>query len=276
MLKQRLVTALIGGAVVIWGVLTLPAWAFAIAVALVMLVGAWEWGALLQMSDPRRLVYCALVAALIVLLWWWRPAPVIEQALLMTAGLFWVLVVVWLGRFSRQPNSRSALLTLAVVGFIVLVVPWFALVNLHGSPSFGSVYILVLLSLVWIADSGAYFAGRLWGRRKLAPQISPGKTWAGAYGAVVCGLIIAVLAAYLLKLAPAQWPAFLVVAVATVVISIIGDLFESMIKRQSGVKDSGSLLPGHGGVLDRIDSLTAAAPVFFLGMYFVVDGGSFR
>ena len=123
---------------------------------------------------------------------------------------------------------------------------------------------MFLLMLIWVADIGAYFAGRRWGRRKLAPTISPGKTWEGVWGAAAAAAAFALVGAAVLGVG-SRWPGFVAVCMVTVVFSIVGDLFESMLKRQRGVKDSGSLVPGHGGVLDRLDSLLAAAPVFLLG-----------
>ena len=131
---------------------------------------------------------------------------------------------------------------------------------------FGAGYVLFLLFLIWIADSGAYFTGRRWGQRKLALSISPGKTWEGVWGASLAALVFAMLGAVVLEVRM-PWPGFVILSMVTVGFSIAGDLFESMLKRQRGLKDSGSLLPGHGGVLDRVDSLTAAVPVFLLGLY---------
>ena len=264
MLKQRLITALVVGALVVWGVVSLPEPAFALALAGVLLAAAWEWAGLLRLQAGARLVYCALVAAAIAGLWWLWPAPPLTALVLWLAGGFWVLVFFWLRRYSRYPTS-SPRAVLAAAGLVVLVAPWAALLALRGAGQ-GVGHVLLLFALVWLADSGAYFAGRRWGRRKLAPSISPGKTREGAFGALVAGLAVALVGAGWLQLGPAHWPGFLLLCLVTVVFSIVGDLFESMVKRQSGVKDSGSLLPGHGGVLDRIDSLTAAAPLFLLGL----------
>jgi phosphatidate cytidylyltransferase len=127
------------------------------------------------------------------------------------------------------------------------------------------------LFLIAFADSGAYFGGRQWGKRKLAPAVSPGKTWEGVFSAFAASTLVALAAAWLFGLAGNLWPAFVVLSLVTVVFSILGDLTESMFKRQAGMKDSGTLLPGHGGVLDRIDSITAAAPVFVVGLW-LADG----
>lgn len=155
------------------------------------------------------------------------------------------------------------------MGPIVLTPLWTALVALHGNGEDGPSSVLFLMILIWVADSGAYFAGRQWGRNKLAPVISPGKTWEGVYGAVfgalICGLL---LAWYRSDIEGFHW--LVPVCVITVLMSVVGDLFESVMKRKMDMKDSGTLLPGHGGVLDRIDSLTAAAPVFVLGLQLAI------
>lgn len=176
-----------------------------------------------------------------------------QRAALVTfllASLFWVIgVPPWLVR-GVTPQARGALVA---SGFLVIVPPALALAWLPARE------VLAVLVLVWIADTAAYFCGRAWGRRKLAPSISPGKTWEGAAGGVGGALAYAIiLAAFTARLA---WAPALAAAAALAVISIVGDLFESAAKRQAGVKDSGALLPGHGGILDRIDSATAALPL---------------
>ena len=171
--------------------------------------------------------------------------------MLIGATVFWVIAVpTWLVR-GVKPQHR---MTLAVAGFIVLVPAGYALAALEPR------YVLAALVLVWIADTAAYFVGRKWGRRKLAPGISPGKTWEGAWGGVGAAMAYAIICGTFL-LGVAGWPGYLVVAALLAAISIVGDLFESAAKRQAGVKDSGTLLPGHGGIMDRIDSATAVLPV---------------
>jgi phosphatidate cytidylyltransferase len=164
--------------------------------------------------------------------------------------LCWVLI--WPGAVS----SPSA----AVAGLVVLVPAWLALSQLHAH---NPLFMLFLLLLVVAADVGAYFAGRRFGRHKLAPRVSPGKTWEGVGGGVVGATIVAIIGALWLHM-----PFLLFIALCVVVVfaSIVGDLTESLFKRHAGLKDSGNLLPGHGGVLDRVDSITAAAPVFLVGL----------
>src|SRR5207302_1283767 len=124
----------------------------------------------------------------------------------------------------------------------------------------------ILLILIWAADTGAYFAGRAFGKHKLLPNVSPGKTWEGFFGAMLMTVIVMGFVVYFLNIPPNNWVPLFLLGFVTVIFSILGDLFESMLKRQAGIKDSGKILPGHGGILDRIDSLTSAAPIFALGV----------
>lgn len=153
-----------------------------------------------------------------------------------------------------------------ITGLLVLIPAWTGLVWIHQLDR-GPYLVLSLLILIWIADSSAYFAGRRWGRHKLAPAVSPGKTREGAYGALAGGLCWGVTLAFWYAPTGGLGIGLVLLCLVTVLASIIGDLYESLIKRERGLKDSGALLPGHGGILDRIDSLTAAAPVFALGLY---------
>lgn len=270
MLKQRVITASILAILVVWGVLALPEAWFGGLLAAIILLGAWEWGALAGFTARlARLAYCILILGLLLLSWHWRSHSGFLWTVLLAAGLYWCLALGWLGYYAGHPDRHDSQLVWALAGCLTLVAPWVALTALHSAPAFGPPYVLFLLFLIWIADTGAYFAGRRWGRRKLALHISPGKTWEGAFGAAAATLAFALIGAALFKLAAGQMLGFILLCMLTVVFSIAGDLFESMSKRQQGVKDSGSLLPGHGGILDRVDSLTAAAPVFALGLFWL-------
>lgn len=267
MFKQRLITALILGALVVAGILYLPTAWFGGLLLIFILRGAWEWAALADSSEPiARIVYCAVILGLIGLTWTLVEIPLFLSIIGTLACLYWCYVLIWLRRYAANPQLHNRPLTWRLAGLITLVVPWIMLMGLHGSPILGPGYVLFLMVLIWAADSGAYFVGRRWGRHKLAQQISPGKTLEGVYGALAAALATALAGLAIIDFDEVRWPLFLLVCLITVVFSIVGDLFESMIKRQHGVKDSGSLLPGHGGVLDRVDSLTAAAPFFLVGL----------
>ncbi len=262
MLKQRVITAIVLAIITVWVVLKLPATGFGAALLAVMLLGAWEWADLAGLRQLRsRLFYGALILAIILMIWPLVGRTIFIGGVLIPVFAGWCCVPIWLRHYVDQPDHP---LTIKIVGMVILVALWVALMGLRDD--FGPGYVLFLLLLIWVADIGAYFAGRHWGQRKLAPVISPGKTWEGVWGATAAALAFALLGAAVLGIGT-RWPWFVAICMVTVGFSIIGDLFESMIKRQRGVKDSGSLLPGHGGVLDRIDSLTAAAPVFLLGLY---------
>ncbi|GIX26595.1 phosphatidate cytidylyltransferase [Pelomicrobium sp. G1] len=234
-----------------------PAWTALIASAVAL--AAWEWGALAGAAAVSRLVYALGIGALVALLGWTGAGPgsPIPWAVFTAATLFWLVAVpAWFARgWPRLP-----LPVLLGAGALVLVPAGVAAVVLRGgSPA----ELLLVLAAVWVADSAAYLVGRRWGRRKLAPVISPGKTWEGLMGALVAVALGAILVqtagAVRVFWAEGLWITLLLVALAAV--SVLGDLFESAVKRHAGVKDSGTLLPGHGGVLDRVDSLTAALPV---------------
>ena len=263
MLKQRVITASVLALIALWVVLKLPAAGFGAALLAVVLLGAWEWADLAGLTQPRgRLLYGGLVLALILAIWPLVGRPTVVAGLMIPVFAAWCGVLVWLWRYAGQPERQDRPLMVGVAGVVALAAAWLALMGLRDG--LGPAYVLFLLMLIWVADIGAYFAGRRWGRRKLALAISPGKTWEGVWGAMVAALVFALIGAVVLDVG-SRWAGFVAVCLATVGFSIVGDLFESMMKRQRGVKDSGSLLPGHGGVLDRLDSLIAAAPVFLLG-----------
>ncbi len=266
MFKQRLLTGLLLAAVAIGGILGLPTPWFGAVLLGVILLAAWEWAALIETRSAERLLFCAAVTVLVVAAWQARDSQAFVLGAMVLACGFWCYALAWLRRYSQTPSGMDSIKTWRLAGYVALVMPWLALTVLHGRPGFGSHWVLFLMALIWIADSGAYFAGRRWGRRKLAPHISPGKTWEGVAGALGATLVFAALGATSFNLGGAHWLLFVLVCMVTVLFSVVGDLFESMLKRQRGVKDSGRLLPGHGGLLDRLDSLTAAAPVFMLGI----------
>lgn len=224
-----------------------PWWA-ALA-GLIVAGGAHEWALLCRLGKIAAWLYsAALAAAFALLLVLGNPAVFIT---LLAAAVFWIAFVpIWLARGVAAQHR----LGLIAAGVIVLVPAGYGLATLEPR------MVLAVLVLVWIADTAAYFTGRKWGRRKLAPSISPGKTWEGAWGGLAAAMAYAIICGTFL-LGTSGWPAYLAVAVLLAAVSIVGDLFESAAKRQAGVKDSGTLLPGHGGIMDRIDSATAVLPV---------------
>jgi len=185
---------------------------------------------------------------------------------LFAALVFWAFAVQRLLRFASNPGLRDGPILSTLSGLLILFSTWVALVALHRSGAAGPGYVLLLLALVWAADTGAYFAGKRWGRRKLAPTISPGKTLEGVGGGFALAMVVVIAGWFALSSNGSSFAPFLAIGVATIAFSVLGDLYESMLKRQRSLKDSGTLLPGHGGMLDRIDSLTAASPAFTFGI----------
>ncbi len=260
MLRQRVLTAL--GLVLALALVLLalpPALAVAAFAALV-LAGAWEWAAFARLeSVAGRLAYVALVAAAMAGLWLLAGGPVSLAAVLALVAGWWFAAFLWL---SLAP-SRGGPALAGAAGVIVLAPLWLGLAKLHGTGGIGYPFVIFVLLLTAAADVGAYFAGRRFGRQKLAPQVSPNKTWEGFLGGLAAATLVAV-AGWAFFDFPAA--AFLPLCAAAFLASVVGDLTESMFKRHAGLKDSGHLLPGHGGVLDRIDSLSASVPVFALGL----------
>ncbi|MFN3843565.1 MAG: phosphatidate cytidylyltransferase [Rehaibacterium terrae] len=269
MTGQRVLTAALLGPLAIAAVLWLPTPILAALLAIVFLLGLWEWTRLVGLTHvlPRVGVLTAGAAIMAVLTWSARPGGLFpfQLTLLIGAG-WWLLAALWLRRFEfmRQATASARGIKL-LAGLLATVPAWCALVLLHADGELGPRWALLALSLIWAADTGAYFAGIRYGTTRLAPRISPGKTWAGLWGGVGASLLVAVLAAPLLGLGLAQLPALLLLSAIAVGFSVVGDLYESLLKRHAGCKDSGDLIPGHGGVLDRIDSLLAALPAFALG-----------
>ncbi len=261
-LKQRVTTALVLVSVFLVLVFWLSTPWFALALAIVVLAGAMEWSALVKLDGGLRTLFWLLgFCIMLVVAWLYREQ---STPFLLATGSIWWFVAFW--RLSSSPAAPEPVWFRTLAGAMALIPAWAALVHLHQA----DVPLLIALFLVvWLADTGAYFCGRALGRRKLAPLISPGKTIEGAVGGIVSVAVFATVAALWVGLNLPCSVAWIAICVTTALISVVGDLWESKMKRIVGVKDSGSLLPGHGGVLDRIDSVTAAAPVYVTGLHLV-------
>lgn len=255
MLRQRILTAAVLAPLAIAAVLLLPLVPFAVLMGLVALAAAWEWAALAGLDSRQgRAGGVALIAVSLVLLWMF---PGVWEAALFVMVAFWVGVAGMILTWPRALDMvRSAPFALGM-SVPALAGAWLAMVALKSQPDGGWI-IVWALALVAIADSGAYFAGRRFGRRRLAPKVSPGKTWEGLVGGAAAGIVWGLGAALWLPGGAWLW---LVACIVGIIAAVFGDLFESALKRARGVKDSGALLPGHGGVLDRLDASLAALPV---------------
>lgn len=260
MLKQRMITALVLGVSVLLVVFFASKLVFAWLSAAFFLLGAWEWAGLSGFKKPvLRIVYVVVMAFVFLLCWY---ASVFLVILLACA--FWLLALFFVINYPKKQQLWQRWRFL--MGFFALAPSWLALNVLHTAVH-GDILILALFLLVWSADSGAYFAGRFWGKHKLMPRVSPGKTWEGFLGGLVLSMLVAAIMSAFMPIASfSEWFVMLLGVILVNIYSVTGDLFESMIKRYCQVKDSGKMLPGHGGILDRIDSLCATAPLFLLGL----------
>jgi phosphatidate cytidylyltransferase len=254
------VTALLLGGVVIAVLLAMPPAAAVAVVVVVVLAGAWEWAGFAGcLQWAARVAYVAAVGAAVLAAWRFTSDAAALGVFLRVTALWWLAATLWVV-FAPKRGGRVAA---AVVGFAVLVPAAVGLGRLALEEPQGRLLLLYLIVLIAAADVGAYFGGRSLGRHKLAPLVSPGKTWEG-FAAGIAGAAVAALVGAAIFGQPTL--AWLAVCVPVALLSVVGDLIESMFKRRAGLKDSGGLLPGHGGVLDRIDSMTAAAPAFLLGL----------
>ncbi len=266
MLKQRTITGLVLAPIGIAAVLFLPTAALAVFTGVTVLVAMWEWTRMSGFaSRPVRSGVVALVVLALFALWAARDETLIWY-LIIVGNVFWIVAFLWLRNFSfgAAPTRENAAIKL-VAGLLATLPAWVALTRLHSDPRGGPGWALLAMMLVSVADTAAYYTGSRYGKAKLCPQISPNKTIAGVYGALASGAILSAIGGWLLHLRGLAWLALIALALVTVIASIIGDLFESLIKRQAGVKDSGTLFPGHGGMFDRLDGMFAALPVFALG-----------
>ena len=273
--RTRVIAALVMAPFAIGAILLLPTSWLVMLAALVFLVGLWEWFKLAEIDDTlqRTVLLTANLLLMVLLVWASRGSTDLVPLRLMAlvgAG-WWLLALLWLRffHFASDHETWARVFKLAA-GTLAVVPAWCALGLIHSSQPNGHIWLFVALAIVWAADSDAYFAGRHFGGRwfagrKLAPRISPNKTLEGLLGGLAAGMLVAAVGALLAGAGMAQLPGVLLVAIFTVLFSVVGDLFESLLKRHVGAKDSGDVIPGHGGVLDRIDGVLAALPIFVLG-----------
>ena len=271
MTKTRVITALVMAPIAIAAIWFLPTEWMMVVAAMLFLMGLWEWFDLAEIEDPvsRTVLLIAHMALMVAIVWGSRSSSGYTFALFELATVigvvWWLLAGAWLTRHTFASNHESwARVFKLAAGALAVIPAWCALTWLHATEPNGHRWLLAALMVVWAADTGAYFAGRAFGRNKLAPTISPNKTVEGMVGGVASGVIVGCALGVLAGATVDQLPLVAIASFAAAMFSVIGDLFESLLKRHVGVKDSGHLLPGHGGVLDRIDGVLAALPVFAL------------
>ncbi len=277
MLKKRIITALVLTLFLLLAVFFLPAELFSMFIATIVLIGAWEWSNLAGFKSlvARFFYVLTQLAGLILLACYLNVIPINALALqpltamqseehyrnvLITACVWWAIALLWVQSYPSSALLWGSKLPRAVMGILVLIPTWVAFTYVRLQPN-GVWLVLMIVVIVAAADIGGYFVGRRFGRRKLAINVSPGKTWEGFLGGICANVCFAFLLWQILG--GAVWW-YLIIPAS--LFSVLGDLLESMVKRERGIKDSSALLPGHGGVLDRVDSLTAAAPIFALAL----------
>ena len=282
MLLQRILTALVLATAAIAAIFLLPTLYFQLFIAIIVLIGAWEWTGLSAIDKilGKLAFLLFLIVPMVGVTFWTQILEVLSQLFewpeikdysgalewfVIGPVLFWVMMMLLIRKVPEALLKIELKKWLVVfIGWFVLFSAWMFLTRLRAF--YDAEAVMYFLALIWIADIAAYFTGKKFGKDKLAPEISPGKTIQGMYGAIISAMICAVLLALYYGYPFMIATDFAFLSVLTVIISIYGDLFFSLVKRKNGVKDSGSILPGHGGVLDRIDSVIAAAPFYYAGV----------
>jgi phosphatidate cytidylyltransferase len=269
-LKLRIITATVLATGFLLGLFLLPWYGFIVFVGVVTLIGAWEWANLAGFaSTGQRFIYSLLtgVVMFLVAVYTGLVEGVVYlhevRHVLVVAGAWWAIALLWVQGYPSSTVIWSSRWVRALMGWLVIVPCWLSLSYLHQEYR-GSLLILLVMITVIAADTGAYFTGKAFGRHKLLVNVSPGKSWEGFWGGLTACLLLALLVEIYTGFV--EWQALFIIMLFTSLGSVLGDLLESMVKRHRDVKDSGSVLPGHGGILDRIDSITAAAPIFTLGI----------
>ncbi|NMP16807.1 CDP-archaeol synthase [Thalassotalea sp. Y01] len=281
MLKQRIITAAVLAPLAIAAIFFLSLQNLAAILMAVLAIGAWEWGPLMGFdTKPRRIGFVSALIISILAMWYIIPPQDVWSLVgninpwvvfvLSISCCWWAISAIMIFKYPRHSDFWSSHRSVrGVFGMLTLAPTWLAFLTLRANnytldEYHGTYLILLLFAMVWSADIGAYFAGKRFGKNKLMPNVSPGKTIEGFIGGVLSAALVAIIAGLVFGWSGIQIAKVVALALLISTVSVVGDLTESMLKRQAGVKDSGSILPGHGGVLDRIDSLTATAPVFAL------------
>ncbi|MEE9309757.1 MAG: phosphatidate cytidylyltransferase [Cocleimonas sp.] len=262
-LKQRVITGVILIVAVLLGVLLLPSNLFAAAALIVFVsIGGWEWGRLVSLDGYMRGLFVAGLLGTALIVYFVKD---LRWAFIVAGVIWWAIVLVLLAIYEQGTYLyKNSPWLLRLAAFLVLIPAWVALITLHQHQP---LLVLYLIFLVAITDSGAYFTGKALGKNKLAPELSPGKTREGMFGGVAGAVAWSILGAWFFDLPANEWIYFILLSLVVAFMSVSGDLFESLIKREAGQKDSGNILPGHGGILDRVDGLIATLPLFTLGIF---------
>ena len=258
---KRTITVLIMIPVAIWLILGTSIFTFEVVSAVFCLGAAWEWATLIGVKTKfNRLIYMILMLAALSIV---QFIPFIY--VLWLGGVWWLIAIFVLLHYVKTQTKQQVFFISAVMGFFAIVPCWVGLNSLRSGPR-GAEMLLFFFFLLWAIDTGAYLFGMKFGKRKLAPRLSPGKTIEGVVGGLLFMLLFLILGIWILHIPEKHWFPLFIIVIVMMIFSIIGDLFESMLKRKCNVKDSGSIMPGHGGFLDRMDSALAAAPVFALAV----------
>ncbi|MCG8378895.1 MAG: CDP-archaeol synthase [Proteobacteria bacterium] len=268
MLKYRIITAVILIPIVIAAIfLPDPIWLSGLF-ALFIAIGAWEWADICKLKGYVRYIYSLFIIAVLACLYWLDNSN-LYYSVILVGLIYWIIATLLVVAYQKGHKFLTqSPAVLMVVGLLLLVPMWSSLVVLKTGFNTGASFLIFLMLLIWSADTAAYFSGKRWGKRKLADRVSPGKTWEGTIAGILAGIVVTMCYVFILSMDLTKDWAFIVISIATVIMSVIGDLMESLVKREAGIKDSGSILPGHGGVMDRLDSLTAAGPVFVFGVIY--------
>ena len=272
MLKQRVITALVLAIIFIVALFGLPAGYFSFFVGAIVLIGAWEWACLAGFPARwQRALYALFILVVLLVASFYlgfegEASPNLDadaiRELLIAGCIWWAIALLLVQGYPSSALLWGHKILRLLMGLLVLIPTWVALVYVRQQEA-GAWLVLLLMLIVAMADSGGYFAGKRFGKHKLASAVSPGKTWEGFAGGLIANCVLALMLSLTLELSLLL---MLVLVVPTSLVSVLGDLLESMLKRHAGIKDSGTILPGHGGILDRVDGVTAAAPVFALAL----------